>query len=374
MSPAIAIGILSGSRRRNARPAAADLTTGALPSWLTLTRASSGTVRTGTSTTVSAAVNVARFFRLLDADAVGLLLELAHTNMCKSSEDPTSADWAAGVTVVTTRPDGTAPDGSATSATKHVVTGGGYSRYQAFGATTGVLEQYTQWHQSIAGTITARWQTGAPTATYSCATAWGQVSGSYTTAGSVHYLTIAVTDAQSLRTWGHQVEAGAFPRSYVPTTLGATATCLGDKLTATGTLSLNGRLELTIEMEPLGSSSEYALNGSTATICYESATYKIEWNTTTRVVTLTVAGSTNTCTLNTWTRNQGVKLCVQVGANAATIVKQQVGGGAVSSLAITGSALGPWTPASLDILCAGTVVQWDAKITKVQMGVAAWAA
>lgn len=144
MSPAIAIGILSGSRRCNARPAAADLTTGALPSWLTLTRASSGTVRTGTSTTVSAAVNVARFFRLLDADAVGLLLELAHTNMCKSSEDPTSADWAAGVTVVTTRPDGTAPDGSATSATKHVVTGGGYSRYQAFGATTGVLEQYTQ--------------------------------------------------------------------------------------------------------------------------------------------------------------------------------------------------------------------------------------
>lgn len=363
----------SGQRRRSRRPPAADLTTGALPSWLTLTRASGATVQTGTATLTSGlAVNAARFGRLLDADPLGLLIECAATNAQMSSEDPTSADWAAGTAAAPTYPSGTAPNGSATTGCLWSVTNPQYSRFSTFGATTGVNRQFSMWTQGISGS--PLWQAGAPTASYSLVGTWKRVSAVYVTAGSIYYFTPALTNTQSVRTWGHQVETRGYPGSYIPTTLGATASRSGERLTATGTLSSGGRVDFCFEMQPFGASSEYTDDGAAATLLYESSTYKVEWATATRVLTLTVGGVTNTCTLNTWTRGQTIKLRVSVGGGIATVVKQQVAAGAVNSLAITGSALGAWAPTSLDVLCASTGVQFSGVVTNLNPGVSAWAA
>jgi len=347
-----------------------------LPAGLTLTRASSATVQTGTSVVVTAGIasNQARAGRKLDADSVGLFVECARTNLCKSSEDPTSADYAAGVTVVTTYPDGTAPNGSATTACKHAVTNPGYSRYQAFSATTGVKHTYSMWHQSPSGSITARWQPGAATPTYSCTTAWGRVTGAYTSVGTLHYLTMVITDTQTVRTWGHQVEVGEFPSSYIQTTLGATATRAGERLTITGAVTRGGAIKFACGLRCLGASTEYVTDGATVSVWYVDANNKAQFDTTTLVLTVTIGGATNTCTLNSWTRDQLVELSIVAGGSVATVVKQRVNSGSVNSLTITGSALGAISATSLDVLCESTGKQWSGIVTYLQCSTPAWAA
>jgi hypothetical protein len=372
------LGAISGTATCSVYVSFAGVSAGAWTQvWgLTLTRASSATVRTGTSTITTSGIttNVARVGKRLDADTPGLLIECARTNLCKSSEDPTSADWLAGVTVVTTRPDGTPPDTTLNTATKHAVTAAGYSRYAQFSATTGVKHTYSQWHQSPSGSITARWQVGSATATYSCTTSWARVTGAYTTTGVIHYLTIAVTDAQTVRTWGHQVEVGEFESSYIQTGLAATATRAGERLVVTTNTTTSGRLKFAFDAAMLGSSSEYATDGATASFCYGDANNGLSWNASTRVLTVTANGSTNTCTLTAWSRYDVIGVSVSAGANSATVVKMRINGGAPSTLTITGSALGNFTAASLDLFCEGTSKQSSCRIQSIYLETPAWAA
>ena len=351
-----------------------DLTTGSLPSGLTLTRASTATVQTGTTAvTTGVAVDVARFGRLLDADTTALIIECARTNLSLSSEAPASAGWFPGSLIVTTYPDGTAPNGSTTTACKHAVTSPGYSRYSQYSATTGIKYSFSMWHQSPSGTFTGRWQTGSATATFSCTTAWARVTGQYTSTGVLFYLTPAISDTQTMRTWGHQVEVGDAPSSYIPTTLGATATRQGERLVATGTLTANGRLDWNVILRPRGSSSEYITDGTTVTCWYVDSNNKASWNSTTRLLTITVAGVTNTCTLAAWSRHDYVRLLISCGVTA-TVVKQRVNSGSVSSLAITGSALAAINATSMDVLCEGTTKQWWGYVEQIGFEVPAWAA
>lgn len=118
---------------------------------LTFVRASSGySVQSGTSAVVSTlgapslgSADVPRAGRLLDAYAIGLVLEEARTNAIVDSRDPTTAAWLVGSSVVQTRPSTAAPDGSATTSTRSAVTSTGYSRYTqpilASGTYTGSL-------------------------------------------------------------------------------------------------------------------------------------------------------------------------------------------------------------------------------------------
>jgi len=219
------------------------MTPGSLDPRITFTRASTATYTDASGTIQTAAVNAPRW----DYDPVthalrGLLIEEARTNLLIWTGDLNNAVWAKFANIaaapVTLANQAIAPNGTLTAAsiTYPAVSGGGaYSaQYQGI---TGTAVPYTAsiWLRGSVGgeqtyieitdnatyyvsprlTLTTQWQRFSVTSPALTVTAWYLIIGTDLRGSQTS------TPAQTIYAWGAQVEQGAFPTSYIPTTAAA---------------------------------------------------------------------------------------------------------------------------------------------------------
>jgi len=248
----------------------ADAVTG--QSLVTFTRASSGTYVDSTGTLRTAAVNEPRFdHNPTTGESLGLLVEEQRTNLLLQSNG-FDATWINSLTTETANA-GTAPDGTNTAwelkdtvdatASLHLLsqtpasfvsgTTYSYSIWAKSGTLTHIALTFPS--SAFASTLTTRYslQTGTAVAVAPGTTAtvtafpdgWYRVTTTATaTASASGTLNIRLAQAGTtsyqgdgtgtILIWGAQLEAGAFPTSYIPTTT-ATATRSADVASITGT-------------------------------------------------------------------------------------------------------------------------------------------
>lgn len=348
------------------RSAAATVGTTA-PAGCGYTRAAcASSVQTGTSTLVdlsafSATANLIVRGRALDAWEFGIQLEEARTNRVPYSSDYTVGGglrWTQGGTVTGTA--GQLGPAGAGTATRLQATAPGDNRFftaTGLGASVGVT--HSSWVTPNAPPADVAIAGDAGTDNSLALSVWERLmaTGTVTAADSLYVVFGSASAGLSAgaRDWlvyGSQIELGRFPSSYIPTA-GGTATRNATflrALSATVTPKLaTGRLSIELSFRAMGARTEYS---GTHSLWYVDANNQAAFVASTGVLTITVAGATNTCTLPSWARYDLVEISVQCGGGVATVVKYRLNSGAVTSLAITGSALG--THATGDVYLLST--------------------
>ena len=241
-----------------------DFTGGALPSGVTLTRASTGTRFNISGVLVTAAINAARFdYNPVSLASRGILIEPAGTNLALRSEELDNVVWVNAGTTITAN-NIAAPDGT-TTAERQIedASNGRHGFFQTIAATgSNTLTAFAKIYAgtrfirlaiadgsntnfvyaafNIAnGTITQTGNAGtgasAASSIQDCGGGWYRlvVSGNVTTiqfatisshqtgtdaAGTDYGYTTYTGDATSgCYLWGEQFEAGAIETSYTPT-------------------------------------------------------------------------------------------------------------------------------------------------------------
>jgi len=229
----------------------ADAVTGA--SLVTFTRASSGTFVDSAGTLQTAATDVPRFdHNPTTGESLGLLVEEARTNLVLRSEEFDNASWnQPAPSVATVTPNNqTAPNGTLTADTFTTVSGVP-ALFQAVACLASTA--YTWSFYVKLGTMAAadfRFavrddSNGAfiasdivPSIT-PVTTEWRRITYTFTTpVGCVlvrpyPYRFTPATYGTTVYLWGADLQAGAFPTSYIPTT-SATATRAADVASITG--------------------------------------------------------------------------------------------------------------------------------------------
>jgi hypothetical protein len=215
---------------------------------ITFTRTSTGTYTDKNGLVTIAPTDTPRFDHSYDGSNVqslGLLIEESRTNLSIYSEQFDNAAWSrtSGTTVVSNAT--TAPDGNLT-ADRIVYDGSGTAgNYRIYtGALTSVLNQsYTAsiWLKADSAITVRLYGNGVagPLVTCNLTTQWQRFSTSGTGNGisSVQlliYSNASDNTAISFYAWGAQLEAGAFPTSYIPT-VASTVTRSADNASMTGT-------------------------------------------------------------------------------------------------------------------------------------------
>lgn len=220
----------------------------------TFTRASTGTYFDGQGILKSAAVNGPRFDHVFNGTSWvsrGLLVEEQRTNIALNSEDLSHSSWIKSNATVSANA-GFSPDGSQTADLIYPTTSGDYRVvYKDFPSVNG--QAYTISFYAKASGVSwvslpdaaganfgARFNVQAGTIgsvaagltanIQNCGNGWYRCSVSLTAgAGGSVYWAATLSDSNSgtyvtkngtdgVLIWGAQVEAGAFPTSYIPTT------------------------------------------------------------------------------------------------------------------------------------------------------------
>lgn len=237
---------------------------------ITFTRASNGTRRDSSGILVTDANNIPRFDHDASGNPLGLLIEEARTNVCLQSEDFTTT-WSDFQTTVTSN-QAVAPDGAATAdefqhtdtsallSQNITIVDGATSVFSVFlnrndnqwvrvGVDDNGSDQFRAWFDVLNGVKGTASSTGGGTLIDSGIEDWG--GGWYRVwivgtlgAGDTTARPIIVNqtgDGSTTRdqtvsgyAWGAQLEAGAFPTSYIATTTTA-VTRAADVATITGT-------------------------------------------------------------------------------------------------------------------------------------------
>jgi hypothetical protein len=250
-----------------------DAVTGA--SLVTFTRASTGTSTDSAGTLQTAATDVPRFdHNPTTGESLGLLVEEARTNLLLRSEELNGADWVTSNCTVSANTT-TAPDGAVTAETLTTpTTGNNRELGQVFTSVAGTTYSFsffvkagtTSWCYLTFSDRTAHsngWYFDVTNGVVGGTTGLGvgtnvtRVSSAISRAANgfwrcqvtltvanaaIYYATVGVVAANNnagaaagntISVWGAQLEVGAFPTSYIPTTT-ATVTRAADVASITG--------------------------------------------------------------------------------------------------------------------------------------------
>jgi len=244
---------------------------------ITFTRASTGTFYNSVGVLSTAAAGVARFdFNPITNDSLGLLIEEQRTNLFTYSEDFSNAAWTKANSSITANA-ATAPDGALTAdklventaTADHAFRGDAtisagatisFSIYAKAGersnirlqfADTATTSQTLVFFNLSNGTLSGLQQTGSSTLGSASITAlsngWyrcvliGRIDGSATTArcrvslaDTSNNISYTGDGTSGAFIWGAQLEAGAFPTSYIQT-VASQVTRAADAAIMTGT-------------------------------------------------------------------------------------------------------------------------------------------
>ena len=225
---------------------------------ITFTRASNATFFDASGVLQTAANDVARFDHSQDgaANSLGLLIEEARTNSFERSAEFNNAYWGKNGATITANTS-TAPDGTTSADTlSETIANAGHFISRSISVTSGTSYTFSVFAKAGTSNIllltlqedgfganTRAWfnlSTGAAGSTVGSPTAtsiqpvgngWHRCSitkAATATAASLFYIQIAESDgafaayvgdtADNILIWGAQLEAGAFPTSYIPTT------------------------------------------------------------------------------------------------------------------------------------------------------------
>jgi hypothetical protein len=197
---------------------------------ITFTRASNATFFDANGTLQTASNDTPRFDHS-GGSSLGLLIEEARTNLLERSAEFDDAYWAkAGGTV--TANTTVAPDGTTSADTFTGNAGDGYLMRTLFGLTSGQTVTLSCFLRVLSGSLTVPLVISSDAfspisvTNASATTAWQRVSVSAVVPadGIVRCIIAgfaAVPNGVSIQVWGAQLEAGAFPTSYIPTTSAA---------------------------------------------------------------------------------------------------------------------------------------------------------
>lgn len=240
---------------------------------ITFTRGSNATYFDADGTLQTASNDVARFDHSTDGSSLGLLIEEARTNLLEHSAEFDDAYWAKTTTTVTAD-DATSPDGTATAdlvekTGNETTTPAKTLAVTAVAHTASVFVKNSSGNRfrlridATGGTVVDaifNTATGAVVSSSAGVTAtitdvgngWYRCAATYTFASAVN-ATIGFSprnegaDATGAKAWlwGAQLEAGAFPTSYIPTTTAA-ATRAADSAVVTPISSFYNQAEGTL--------------------------------------------------------------------------------------------------------------------------------
>ncbi len=231
-----------------------DATTGS--NLVTFTRASSGTYTDSAGVLQTATTDVPRFdHNPTTGESLGLLLEEQRTNLQTFSEEFNNAAYGASAGSVSGVNAGIAPNGTST-ADEITSTGGGifrsltvvtatvytasvYAKYVSggtgfsFGCDSGPANGRTVFNLQT-GVVTSNGANVTSSSIADAGNGWYRCTVTFTsTSTSIVLVYYNGTSGSKYLVWGAQLEAGAFPTSYIPTTTAA-ATRSADVASITG--------------------------------------------------------------------------------------------------------------------------------------------
>lgn len=361
-----------------------SLTPGAhasIPS-VSVTRASSATVQTGTSTLAHAAVDEARVGRESDADAPALLIEESSTNTVLHSSAVANVSWGrfGGPTLATGTTLG--PDGSTLCDTIEDSDAGAFVEVYRSNLNFFAGQYFSAWVKRLSGStgLIDRHDTAVAVPSGS---EWQRVKAGYVAsgvggafgiipAGLIGNLNVPTG---KVAVYGAQADGKKFPLSAKPTE-GSSATCAGDHVSIPGSAIRAGRLSLLLRCRPLGARADYdhALRVATA-----SAATWVEIDQATGALSVCVQGELwESFSAISWGAGDTLELWVEAGGGTvASSAAYRLNGGTAISLGQSDST----QPACVlsdtdrvDVLCRRSSQQLSSWLESVRTTRPAWAA
>lgn len=324
------------------------------PAGCTYTRAASpGTVQLGASglydlTLFAGVANLLVSGRASDSWDVGLLLGEARTNEVLAGRNFSAGSWVTAGTV--TRTTGQSDAFGGTGATRVQVSSGVHVLAETG---TGTLSALTAsaWVKGVAPNFNVFRSTTPVVAATTAGSvgAWGRVSVAHNALGGASSVEPVdgrdwsgvgglVAGARDVMLDACQREAGGYPDEFIPTA-GAAATRAASFLSLPGAMLasrlIGGRVGILRHVRFKGARSEYS---GTRYLWWLDANNHVSFAPATGVVTVTIAGATNTTSALTWSRHSEGQVFVEMGAGVSYVAILIDGVRTVPSVA--GSALG----------------------------------
>jgi hypothetical protein len=205
---------------------------------ITFTRASTKMVTNSQGVLESVGIDVPAFdHNPLTGECLGLLVEEQRQNLLLRSEEFDDASWSKSVGVTIAANNELAPNGTLTADLVQF-DAADKSFSQTVSTTNGTSHALSVWVKGTAGEsirLSGANLTGA--SNYTLTGQWQRLSfvgTSSSTSISLGVSTFGGATARNVYLWGAQLEAGAFPTSYIPTT-GTAATRTADVVSISGT-------------------------------------------------------------------------------------------------------------------------------------------